>query len=88
MVLTEERIRACQSDEELFQALSTELQRRLPARPGSNIDFLVDRLRSLPKGLRAMARSINSISAWRSTTLVGILPIGTIAPIATRRFMG
>jgi hypothetical protein len=54
MALTEERIRACQSDEELFQALSAELQRRLPGRE-RDFDHLVDRLRGLPKGLRAMA---------------------------------
>jgi hypothetical protein len=55
MALTEERIRACASDEELFQALSAELHRRLPDGEGDDLDRFVERLRGLPKGLRAMA---------------------------------
>jgi hypothetical protein len=55
MALTEERIRACASDEDLFQALSAELHRRLPDGEGDDLDLFVERLRGLPKGLRAMA---------------------------------
>ena len=53
MALTEEHMRACKSDDELFRALSDELKRRLP--PEEDLDALVARLRGLPKGLRAMA---------------------------------
>ena len=55
MALTEEQIRDCTSDEELFQALSAELHRRLPDGEGDDLDLFVERLRALPKGLRAMA---------------------------------
>ena len=55
MALTEERIRACASDEELFAALSAELHRRLPGEEGDDLDRFVERLRGLPRGLRAMA---------------------------------
>ncbi|PWT92318.1 MAG: hypothetical protein C5B56_02430 [Proteobacteria bacterium] len=55
MALTEDRIRACASDEELFKALSEELHRRLPGGEDEDLGQFVDRLRRLPKGLRAMA---------------------------------
>src|SRR5262245_29999541 len=55
MALTEEQIRDCASDEELFQALSAELHRRLPDEESDDLDLFVERLRALPKGLRAMA---------------------------------
>jgi hypothetical protein len=55
MALTEEQIRDCTSDEELFQALSAELHRRLPDGESDDLDLFVERLRALPKGLRAMA---------------------------------
>jgi hypothetical protein len=55
MALTEDRIRACASDEELFKALSGELRRRLPDEEDEDLGQYVERLRRLPKGLRAMA---------------------------------
>src|SRR6266702_1383528 len=55
MALTEERIRACASDEELFKVLSGELHRRLPDEEGDDLGPFVERLRRLPRGLRAMA---------------------------------
>jgi hypothetical protein len=54
MALTEEQIRLCNSDEELFRALSQELNRRLPDGE-RDLDAFVERVRGLPKGLRAMA---------------------------------
>jgi hypothetical protein len=54
MALTEENIRSCSSDEELFRSLSQELSRRLPDEE-RDLDAFVERVRALPKGLRAMA---------------------------------
>lgn len=58
MQLTEARILACRTDEELFELLSEELRRQFPNGEGATAEefaaFLV-RLRSLPVGLRAMA---------------------------------
>ena len=48
-------IRKTESDEQLFKLLSSELDRRLPEAARGNLDEQVRFIRSLPRGLRAMA---------------------------------
>lgn len=54
-MLTEKAIRACGAEDELFTLLSDELCRRLPDGEGDDLDRFVQKLRTLPRGLRAMA---------------------------------
>jgi hypothetical protein len=55
MPLTEDRIRACADDEELFGLLSAELNERLPRGRNDEPDVFLAKLKELPVGLRAMA---------------------------------
>jgi hypothetical protein len=55
MVLTIKAIRAAGNDEELFEKLTAELTRRLPAELHDDLSRLVEEMQSLPPGLRAMA---------------------------------
>jgi hypothetical protein len=50
-----EEIKAAKSDEALFKILSSELEFRLPKNTHINCDILTDSIRSLPRGLGAMA---------------------------------
>ena len=55
VALTEEFIRTCTDDEALFDALSQEVQRRVPGELAWDHDGYVARMRACPAGLRAMA---------------------------------
>src|SRR3954462_2728935 len=55
MTLTVEAIRAAEDDEALVQLLSEELQRLLPEEISRDPDANYEKVRSLPRGLRAMA---------------------------------
>jgi hypothetical protein len=55
MSLSAKDIRHAKSDEQLFKLLSSELNCRLPDGAGGNLDDQVRFVRSLPRGLRAMA---------------------------------
>jgi hypothetical protein len=55
VALTEERIEACGSHEELFKLLSEELHARLPNGTTRDLDLFLQRTRLIPVGLRAMA---------------------------------
>ncbi len=55
MSLTLEDIAACKSDEELYEGLSSELERRFSAGEHLSPDSFVSAMRRLPRGLRAMA---------------------------------
>jgi len=55
MCLTEAFIRGCVSDQELFNAIRDELRRRVPCGPYAPAAEYVERIQSLPPGLKAMA---------------------------------
>jgi hypothetical protein len=55
VALTEDFIRTCADDEALYQALSAELQQRVPGEIAWDRDGHVARMRACPVGLRAMA---------------------------------
>jgi hypothetical protein len=55
MSLTVKDIKEAKSDEHLFKMLSSELQRCLPEQVQNDLGTLVQALRGLPRGLRAMA---------------------------------
>ncbi len=53
--MTENEIKEAKSDEQLFKMLSAELQKCLPESVQKDLSTLVQALRGLPRGLRAMA---------------------------------
>src|ERR1044072_6686578 len=58
MALTEARILECKTDDELFELLGLELTSHFPNEEGDtweDLDDFVEKLRTLPVGLRAMA---------------------------------
>jgi len=55
MSLTLSEIKAVKTDEDLLVLLSAELERRLPAHLNQDLNLLVEEIRHLPRGLRAMA---------------------------------
>jgi len=55
MALTETQIQQCVNDDQLFKLLSAELKLRLPEEEGFDLDLFLERTRTIPVGLRAMA---------------------------------
>lgn len=55
MALDEAQIQACQSEDELYGLLSSELMRRLPEGEDPDLDRFLAETRRMPVGLRAMA---------------------------------
>jgi hypothetical protein len=55
MALTETQILQCVSHDEVFKLLSSELKLRLPEDEGFGLDLFLERTRTIPIGLRAMA---------------------------------
>jgi hypothetical protein len=55
MALTIEQIRGSHDNDQLFELLSAELQRLLPAEKQEDRDWYYETIETLPRGLRAMA---------------------------------
>jgi hypothetical protein len=55
MKLTEAKIKACKNDQQLFKALTAELERQIPIGLREDLEIFVKHIRRIPPGLRAMA---------------------------------
>jgi hypothetical protein len=55
MKLTEAKIKACNTDKELFNEITAELERQIPVELKRDLKAFVNHIRRLPAGLRAMA---------------------------------